>query len=88
MNGYPLCKNLVLHLKIADYQYFELIFPPKLIKSSTSSKWTEIESKAFQRWLHITLMSTSGHLSLLHVQHFLGHDVPFYRVWHRERSIF
>jgi hypothetical protein len=31
-----------------------------LIQSAATSKWIEIESKAFQRWLHITLGSTWG----------------------------
>jgi hypothetical protein len=40
------------HLKIAKYHYFASIFS---IKSAATSQWVEIESNAFQRWLHVTL---------------------------------
>jgi hypothetical protein len=46
-------------LKIAKNHYFALVFSSsKLISSAVTSKWIEIEQKAFQRWLHVILRST------------------------------
>jgi hypothetical protein len=53
------------HLKIAEY--FGIDFSIKTDKCSATSQWFEIESKAFLRWLHVTLRSTSGYLSVLQV---------------------
>jgi hypothetical protein len=43
------------HLKIAKNHYFASIFSIKFIQSATTSQGIEIESKAFQLWLHVTL---------------------------------
>jgi hypothetical protein len=43
----------------AKNHYFALIFSIKTdYKSAATSQWIEIESKAFQCWLHVTLRST------------------------------
>jgi hypothetical protein len=44
------------HLKIAKNHYFALIFfHQNLFRSAATSQRIEIESKAFQHWLHVTL---------------------------------
>jgi hypothetical protein len=43
------------HLKIAKNHYFASIFSIKIIQSAATSQGIEIESKAFQHWLHVTL---------------------------------
>jgi hypothetical protein len=65
-----LCNNMLLlkspvtmatrgHLKIAKNHYFALIFfHQNWFQSAATSQWIEIESNAFQHWLHDTLWST------------------------------
>jgi hypothetical protein len=69
---FPVPKATRGHLKIAKNHYFAFIFfRQNWFQSAATSQLIEIESNAFQRWLHVTLWSIWRHFKF---QNFLGDE--------------
>jgi hypothetical protein len=63
------------HLKIAQNHKFVLISPSKFVSKCCNFSMDGIESKAFQRWLHVTIYNRPGVIfRLSQVSNFLGDE--------------